>query len=84
MHNLQGLMPADLLARVNVYRYFVERSAEHFFVSLVFFTNETRFGRDGTINIHNQHQWEQENPHGVILSRHQQQFSINLRAGICC
>jgi hypothetical protein len=71
MHNLQGLMSADLLARVNVYRYFVERNAGHFFVSLVLFTNETRFGRDGTINIDNQHQWEQENPQGVILSRHQ-------------
>jgi hypothetical protein len=42
----------------------------------------TRFCRDGIINIHNQHQWLEENPHGVIHSRHQQQFSINVWAAI--
>jgi hypothetical protein len=61
---------------------FVPQSAEHFFLSSVLFTDEVRFGTGGIINIHNQHQWAEENHHGVIHSRHQQQFSINVCAGI--
>jgi hypothetical protein len=57
------------------------RSAEPFCVSSVLFTDEARFGRDGTISIHNQHQWAEENPHGVICSSRQQQFSINVLEG---
>jgi hypothetical protein len=76
---MQGLTPADFPVQENFYRCFVQQSAEHFFVSKVFFTHEVHFSRDGIINIHNQHQWA-ENPHGVTHSRHQQQFSINVWA----
>jgi hypothetical protein len=44
----------------------------------VLFRDEVRFGRDGIINIHKQHQWAEDNPH----SRHQQQIRINVWAGI--
>jgi hypothetical protein len=39
------------------------------------------FGRDGIINIHKQDWWAEDNPHGIIHSRHQQQISINVWAG---
>jgi hypothetical protein len=39
---------------------------------------------DGIINTHNQHQWSEKNPHGVIHSRHQQQFIINVWIGGHC
>jgi hypothetical protein len=39
------------------------------------------FGGDSIINIHNQHQWAEENPHGVCHSRHKQRLSINAWAG---
>jgi hypothetical protein len=61
---------------------FNARSSEHSFVSSVLFTDEALFGRDGIINIHNQHQQAEDNPHGVNYSRHQQQFRINVWAGI--
>jgi hypothetical protein len=48
----------------------------------VVFTDEEHFGTGGIINIHNQQQWAEENHHGVIHSRHQQQLSINVWAGI--
>jgi hypothetical protein len=48
----------------------------------VLFADESSCGRDGIINIYNQHRWAEENIHDVILSKHQQQFSINVRAGI--
>jgi hypothetical protein len=53
-----------------------------FFVSSVLFTDEAAFTRNGIINFHNNHMWAEENPHAVIQSRHQQQFSINVWAGI--
>jgi hypothetical protein len=61
---------------------FSARSAEHFFVSLVHFTDEVRFNRDCIIHIDNQHQWAEENTHGVIHSRHQEQFSIHVWEGM--
>jgi hypothetical protein len=67
-------MPANFPAQ-ELFRHFVQLIAEHLFVSSVFFTDGTCFGRYCTINIHNQHQWAKENHHGVIHSR-QQQFSI--------
>jgi hypothetical protein len=50
-------MPADFPARENCCRCFVQRSAEHFYVYSVPFTDEPHFGIDGIVNIHNQHQW---------------------------
>jgi hypothetical protein len=81
----QGLVADDLPAQENFCQCFVPQSAEHFFVSSVLFADEARFGIDSIINIHNQHQWAEENHqnhHGVIHCRHQQQFSINVWAGI--
>jgi hypothetical protein len=59
------------------YQYFVQQSAESCFISLVIFT-DAHFGRDGIINIKKHHQRAEENPHGVIQSRHLQQISINV------
>jgi hypothetical protein len=73
---------ADFPSRGNFRRCSVQLSAEHFFVSSVLFTGDARFGRDGIIHIQNQHQWAEENPHGAIHSRQQQQFSALVWAGI--
>jgi 6-pyruvoyl-tetrahydropterin synthase len=50
---VQGFMPADFPTRENFCRCFVQRSAEHLFVSSELFTDEARFGRDSIMNIHN-------------------------------
>jgi hypothetical protein len=55
---------------------------ETIFVSLVLFTDWALLGREGIFSINNQYDWPEENPHGVIYSTHQQQFSINMWAGI--
>jgi hypothetical protein len=74
-------MPVDFPARENFCRCFLQRSAEYFFVPSVPFTDEARFGTDGIIGIHNQHQWAEEDHYGVIYSRQQRQFCINVRVG---
>jgi hypothetical protein len=58
---------ADFLAQENFCWWFVQWCAVHFFISSVLFRYETRFGR-----------WHH---HGVIHSRHQQQFIINVWIG---
>jgi hypothetical protein len=44
--------------------------------------NEARFCRGRIISIHNQHQWAEENPDGVVHSRRPQQLNIIVWAGI--
>jgi hypothetical protein len=75
-------MPADFPVWGNFCQCFLQQSAEHFFVSLVLFTDEAPFGIHGIISIQNQHQCAEENFHGVINSRHQQQICINVWARI--
>jgi hypothetical protein len=53
-----------------------------FFVSSVLFTGEAAFTRNDIMNFHNNHFWAEENPHAIVQSRHQRQFSINVWAGI--
>lgn len=52
------------------------------FPSIVLFTDEAGFTRNGVLNFHNLHLWRDENPHAVIPSRHQQRFSLNVWGGI--
>jgi hypothetical protein len=73
---LQGLM---MFQGENFCRSFVQRSAEYFFVSSVFFKDGTCFGRY-IINVHNQHHWAKENHYDVIHSR--QQLFSTVWAGI--
>jgi hypothetical protein len=53
-----------------------------FFVSSVLFTVEANFTRIGIMNFHNNHLWAEENPHVIVQSRHQQQFSIIVWRGV--
>jgi hypothetical protein len=48
----------------------------------VLFTDEVGFTRNGILNCHNRHIWCDVNPHNTVQSRHQQQFSVNVWAGI--
>ena len=52
------------------------------FLSLVLFTDEATFGQDCIINLHNGNLWATDNPRGMVEASHQQQFSINVGAGI--
>jgi hypothetical protein len=72
----------DFLAQENFCWWFVQWCAVHFFVCSVLLRDETCFGR--WHHQYNQHQWAEKNPHGVIRSRHQQQFIINVWIGGDC
>jgi hypothetical protein len=55
-------------------------------LSLSFFchcsSDEAGLGIDVTIHFHNHHQWAEDNPHGILQSRKQQQFSNNVGSDI--
>jgi hypothetical protein len=75
---LHGLTPADFQAWENVFLMFCSSNCGNSFISSVLIWEEAHFIKDGIINIHNQHQLAEENPHGVIHSRQEQHFSINV------
>lgn len=52
------------------------------FQSCILFTEEAGFSRHGIINFHNQHVWAYDKQLETLRSRHQQQFSLSVWAGI--
>lgn len=83
LQRVQALSVEDYAPRLRFCTWFLNKcNLNHSFHSSVLFTDEAGFTRDGIINFHNNHLWADENPHGIIQSRHQQRFSINVWAGI--
>lgn len=47
-----------------------------------YYSDEATFNRCGIVNLHNSHVWADENPHALIETNSQRQFSTNIWAGI--
>jgi hypothetical protein len=47
-----------------------KRGTNPSFPAFVIFTDEAQFTRDGIQNFHNQHLWEDKNPHSSLASQH--------------
>lgn len=83
LQKVQGLSENDFEPRRAFCTWLLEACAANpLFLPSVLFTDEAGFTRNGIVNFHNSHRWHEENPHGIFQSRHQQQFSINVWAGI--
>lgn len=83
LQRVQGLSELDFPAREAFCVWLLETCAnDPLFLPSLLFTDEAGFTRDGIFNFHNVHLWHEENPHAIIQSRHQHQFSINVWAGI--
>jgi hypothetical protein len=79
-HNIYSVSESP--ARETLYWWFVQRCAESPFLLSVLFSGEAGFGKDCIINFHSHGQWIEDSPHGLLQSRHEQQFSLNIWAGI--
>lgn len=80
---VQALNPEDPVARFNFCRTIRNlHNGDQNFTRSILFTDEAGFGRDGLINLHNEHYWSDENPHVVREQRFQNKFSLNVWAGI--
>lgn len=73
----------DYPARLAYARWFLDTQRnDNAFVGKVLFTDEAGFTRDGVINSHNLHLWADENPHGIVETKNQRRFCVNVWAGI--
>jgi len=79
LQRVQVLTPADNPQGKFIVYLFLSKGLLHF-ISSVFFTNEADFSGDGITNVHNKHQWTEENPRRKIHVRHQHHFRINVWA----
>lgn len=83
LQRVHALQRTDYPARRRFCQWFVRKCTENpAFTALILFTDEAGFTRDGIHNVHNQHVWADENPHQMVITHHQQQFSVNVWAGI--
>lgn len=77
---MQDLSQADFQPRVMF--CVLQQCVDPRFAANVLFIDESSFARDDVLNFHSIHQWAEENSHLIHQSRHQQQFSVNVLAGI--
>jgi len=83
LQRVHALERTDYLPRLNFCEWFVRQVIENpAFALLILFTDESCFTRDGIINVHNQHVWAEENPHAIVVTNNQRQFSVNVWAGM--
>ena len=83
IQRVQALFPDDHQHRQTYCQWLLSKvNSDPEFVSNILFTDEARFTRDGVVNVHNTHVYAHENPHEIIAGHHQQQWGINLWAGI--
>lgn len=83
IQRVQALLPRDFPPRLTFCQWMQARITQKpNFVGEIMFTDEANFSRDGIFNYHNNHIWADENPHAISEGHHQQQFSVNVWAGI--
>jgi len=83
IQRVQALLPRDFPLRINFCQWFLQKIAENpLFDAEILFTDEANFSRNAIRNFHNNHFWSEENPHAIMETHHQEQFSVNVWAGI--
>lgn len=83
VQKVHAMSPDDYPARLQYSNWFIQQHNVNLnFSNLILFTDEAGFTRDGIINSHNLHFWNDENPHAIIQNKHQQRFMVNVWAGI--
>lgn len=83
IQRVQALLPRDFPLRINFCQWYLNRLAvDPNFDCKILFTDEANFSRNSIINFHNNHIWAEENPHGIVETHFQEQFSLNVWGGI--
>lgn len=83
VQKVQRLLDNDFPRRATFCEWFRETEIRHPNLrSVILFTDECCFTKDGVLNYHNIHHWAYENPHEIHQSSSQHRISINVWAGI--
>lgn len=81
VQHLEQFDPVVRMAHSNWYVNRYDVDPENFPQSIIY-TDESTLTQDGIINIHNEHIWSEENPHGTIDRGYQRRFSLNVWGGL--
>ena len=76
---VQHLEPGDYVQRMDLCHWV---TAHPELLSLILFTDETSFTRDGVNNLRNVHTWSHRNPHATCVTHFQRRFSVNVWCGV--
>jgi len=76
---VKHLEPGDYAQRMDLCHWV---TAHPELLSLILFTDETSFTRDGVNNLRNVHTWSHRNPHATCVTHFQRRFSVNLWCGV--
>lgn len=83
IQRVQALEEGDFFPRQQFCNWLEVKCAEvNHFETLILFTDEAGFTRNGIFNFHNNHMWADENPHTFVQRSHQRQFTLNVWGGI--
>jgi len=77
-HRVQHLEPGDPAQRMALCHW-ITAHTELF--SVILFTDEASFNRDGINNSRNSHTWSHDNPHETSVTKFQKRFSVNVWCG---
>lgn len=83
VQTVQALQPGDYAPRLVFCRWLRQKNLENDnFVKNILSTDEATFTRNGVTNHHNSHLWADENPRAKKETHYQNNFSVNVWAGI--
>jgi len=51
-------------------------------LSVILFSDEASFTRDGINNLRNVHTWSHDKPHETLVTKFRRRFSVNVRCGV--
>jgi len=74
-HRVQHLEPGDPAKRMDLCHWI---TAHPKLLSVILFTDEASFTRDGINNSRNVHTWSHDNPHETNVTKLQRRFSMNV------
>jgi len=78
---VQHLEPGDHAQRMDLCHWVTTHPEP---LSLILFTDEASFTRDGINNLRNVHTWSHRNPHATCVTHFQRRFSVNVWYGVLC
>jgi len=78
-HRVQHLEPVDPARRMDFCHWI---TAHPQLLSVILFTDEASFTRDGINNSRNSHTWSHDNPHESSVTKFQRRFSVNVWCGL--
>jgi len=76
---VQHLKPGDHVQRMDLCQWL---KAHPELLSVILFSDEASFTRDGVNNVRNVHTWSHDNLHETIVTNFQRRFTVNVWCGV--